>query len=79
MMFDVHSPTLIITRQLLFLLNDSIVILDLLLSQLNKVSSIISPIDICNLNVLSKLEAIVLDDIISTFMRNKIEMYGNFL
>ena len=55
------------TRQLLFLLKDSIVILDLLLSQLNKVSSIISPIDICNLNVLSKSEAIVSDDIISTF------------
>ena len=55
-----------ITRQCVFLLKDSIVILDLLLSQFNKVSSIISPIVMANLNVLSKSksEGLVWNDII---------------
>ena len=54
-----------ITRQCVFLLKDSIVILDLLLSQFNKVSSITSPIDMANLNVLSKSksEGLVWNDI----------------
>ena len=57
-----------ITRQCVFLLKDSIVILDLLLSQFNKVSSITSPIGMANLNVLSKskLEGLVSNDIIWT-------------
>ena len=57
-----------ITRQCVFLLKDSIVILDLLLPQFNKVSSITSPIDMANLNVLSKSksEGLVSNDIIWT-------------
>ena len=47
-----------------FFLKDSIVIFDLLLSQLYKVSSIISPIEICNWNVLSKSNFVESPDII---------------
>ena len=71
--FDVQWPTFMITRQCVFLLKDSIVILDLLLSQFNKVSSITSPIDMANLNVLSKSksEGLVSNDIIWTLWELK--------
>ena len=62
-------------RQCVFLLKDSIVILDRLLSKLYKVSSIICPIEICNLKVLSKLELNVLDDIIVLLWSHKYMKY----